>query len=299
MSIQSRSDLFKLFDQLNAKSYHINPFYIEIAGSVTAGYLLTQLIFLSRSFAYEPFYRTDNVLRAAYKLGQKELMGARNKLIAAGLISIQRLGVPARLYYTINIDRIIELAIQLPAFQVDPAEDSSYAKREQLDVPKGHNRKCQNGITIKNKLHNDLENKNKENIKRKSPLPTVADTGEGEIDNGFEEFYKRYPVKKAKPKAKQAYNKAIKSTSLEQILNAIENQGIERNQKARVGAFVPEWPYPTTWLNQERWNDSTQSQEQIERMAPKGKTRQQERNDAFKVTQSLMERINNRVPQIA
>src|SRR5678815_889576 len=99
MSAQSSTDLFKLFDQLNGQTYNINPLYIDLTGSVTAGYLLTQLIFLSRAFKYKPFYRTDNELREAYRLGQKELMNNRNKLVSLGLISTQRQGIPAKLYY--------------------------------------------------------------------------------------------------------------------------------------------------------------------------------------------------------
>lgn len=146
-------------------------------------------------------------------------------------------------------------------------------------------------------LTNTYFNKPKENIKRKAEsLPSVAGVGKGELDNGFILFWEAYPVKKGgKEVARKSFNKALKATSLAHILRSIEEQAQERAQKARVGAFVPEWPYPSTWLNQARWDDCTQSQEQIEKMAPKGKTKDQQRDGALKTMQSIMEMVNNRV----
>ncbi len=300
MSAQSSADLFKLFDKLVSKPYHINRFFVKIAGSITDGYLLTQLTYLYQRADYQPFSPRDQYLREKYDLGDKELRGARSRLKAKGLITTELKGLPAKLHYTVNTDRIMELALTLPAFQtlISPAseEQPSLPKRDKLSCTKGTNFGAGKGQTINNNTNNIFNNNLKKEI---VPLPTVACAGKGELDNGFEEFYRLYPKKIAKPKAKQAFAKAIKLVPLEQILKAVQNQTLEREQKARVGAFVPEWPYPTTWLNQGRWDDHTQPNEQIERMAPKGKTRQQERNDAFKVSQSLMEMINSRIPQLA
>jgi hypothetical protein len=100
-------------EDLNQKLYDINPIYIDITGSITAGYLLTQLIFLSRSFGYREFCQTDAELQRDYRLGRRELADNRKKLISLGVISVVRKGVPAKLHYRINIEKIIELAIAL------------------------------------------------------------------------------------------------------------------------------------------------------------------------------------------
>lgn len=68
----------------------------------------------------------------------------------------------------------------------------------------------------------------------------------------FEEFWKAYPRRVGKGKARAAFIKAIKKTTLTIMLDAIDWQ---RNQPGWLkdgGSFVP---HPATWLNQERWED--------------------------------------------
>ena len=43
--------------------------------------------------------------------------------------------------------------------------------------------------------------------------------------------------------------------TFKKILKAVEKQKEEKAQKRAQKEFCPEWPHPTTWLNQERWND--------------------------------------------
>lgn len=98
-------------EDLNQKLYDINPVYIDITSSITAGYLLTQLDSLGRSFGYREFWRTDAELQRDYRLGRRELADNRKKLISLGVISVVRKGLPAKLYYRVNIEKIVELAL--------------------------------------------------------------------------------------------------------------------------------------------------------------------------------------------
>lgn len=64
----------------------------------------------------------------------------------------------------------------------------------------------------------------------------------------FTRFWAAYPRKVGKGAARKAFAKAIKLTSIEDMLGAIEDY--KRHK--------PDWqPYchPRTWLNQERWDD--------------------------------------------
>jgi len=161
-------DQFKLFDSLTAKQFNINPLYIKISGSVTAGYFLTQLGFLYRAFDYKEFWRTDKQLCEDYCLTLEEVMGNRKKLIKLGLISVERKGVPAKLHYTINISKIIELATALG--------NPSYGETQQQDMGKPNNRRLGKPIT----LNNDLKKERKEKQQQKASLnpkipPSVDD----------------------------------------------------------------------------------------------------------------------------
>lgn len=66
----------------------------------------------------------------------------------------------------------------------------------------------------------------------------------------FVTFWAQYPRKVGKIAAKTALDKALKLTTLEQIL-----QGIEVLKREKEGK-EPSWiPHPATWLNEGRWDD--------------------------------------------
>ena len=71
----------------------------------------------------------------------------------------------------------------------------------------------------------------------------------------FDEFWKAYPRKVAKPNAEKAWKKIKPDLDLaKQILRAIEVQKDSDSWKKDSGAFIP---HPATWLNSERWNDES------------------------------------------
>ena len=66
----------------------------------------------------------------------------------------------------------------------------------------------------------------------------------------FDTFWAAYPRKKGKIAGRKAFDKAIKLTTLEQLL-----QGIALLKRETAGKD-PEWtPHPATWLNEGRWDD--------------------------------------------
>jgi hypothetical protein len=70
------------------------------------------------------------------------------------------------------------------------------------------------------------------------------------LDAEFDVFWSAYPSKVDKAKARKSFPKARKRASLERMLGAIEH----------ARQFSPRWRdnvfcNPTTWLNNERWND--------------------------------------------
>jgi hypothetical protein len=65
----------------------------------------------------------------------------------------------------------------------------------------------------------------------------------------FDEFWSTYPRKAAKPKAEEAWAKAITKADPDLILAAAASY---RDRPGRTAEFTA---HPTTWLNQERWAD--------------------------------------------
>lgn len=72
---------------------------------------------------------------------------------------------------------------------------------------------------------------------------------------GFEEFWKAYPVRKGKAAAMKSWATHVPAGTLPTILAAIKAQAQEKAALTAAGKFVPEWPHPKTWLNQKRWED--------------------------------------------
>lgn len=70
---------------------------------------------------------------------------------------------------------------------------------------------------------------------------------------GFEKFWQTYPKKIAKQAARAKWMKLAPAPDLaEKILKAVEAAKQTRQWKKENGDFIP---HPTTYLNQERWND--------------------------------------------
>jgi hypothetical protein len=75
-----------------------------------------------------------------------------------------------------------------------------------------------------------------------------------ESDDFFNEFWKAYPKKQAKPAAVRAWRKikVDRESMFNKIMVAIERHKSSTQWQKQRGQFIP---MPSTWLNQERWND--------------------------------------------
>jgi len=82
------------------------------------------------------------------------------------------------------------------------------------------------------------------------PLPIAAMTRRED----FERFWAIYPRKVGKGYAHTCFLRAVKKTTIEILLAAVENQQTWPEWVREGGRFIPN---PSTWLNQERWNDET------------------------------------------
>lgn len=72
------------------------------------------------------------------------------------------------------------------------------------------------------------------------------------ISNPFDEFWKAYPRKKDKGHARKTWDRVVKATDPAVIIAA----AVQFRQWCEQDGTEPEFiPYPTTWLNGERWTD--------------------------------------------
>jgi len=137
-------ELRGLFESFNEKPIAYHRIYSKITGSITAGLLLSQLLYWAKTMEYKEFYKTDKDFADELGMGLYELKGAKKKLNDLGLVSIKRKGVPAKTYYKVNVEKVITLI-------------TSYGKNPQLDDDKTHNWNEEKPTTIY--TENTTENK--------------------------------------------------------------------------------------------------------------------------------------------
>ena len=110
-----------------------------------------------------------------------------------------------------------------------------------------------NVIYVSNNFENDnkiIEN-DSSNSQKKGKENKVK-----EIENiniQFETFWRLYPRKLKKQKAKEWFEKHKPSSELfSEMITALKKFMDSKEWKANNGQFIP---HPTTWLNQKRWED--------------------------------------------
>lgn len=81
-------------------------------------------------------------------------------------------------------------------------------------------------------------------------LSVVPDAAPSKLDEEFDGFWRAYPRKVGKAKARTAYRSARKVASMDEIAAGLRAQlpDLRRREVHLV-------PHPTTWLNQRRWED--------------------------------------------
>lgn len=85
-----------------------------------------------------------------------------------------------------------------------------------------------------------------------TPTPTPTSTTSGDSVKAFQEFWKAYPRKVAKSAAEKSFHRLNCAASMDKILKAIAVHKKSLQWTKDGGQFIP---YPTTWLNQGRWED--------------------------------------------
>lgn len=97
------------------------------------------------------------------------------------------------------------------------------------------------------------ESKGKES---KENIPPISPMG---IDARFEKLWQAYPKKIGKGAAEKAFKKYKPDDGLlERMLSALSAQKRSEQWSKDGGKFIP---YPATWLNQRRWEDSPEEKE--------------------------------------
>lgn len=92
---------------------------------------------------------------------------------------------------------------------------------------------------------------------RRQQLELFEAAGYVEHVDWFDAFWRAYPNKVGKPAARRAFRKACRSNDVFDIGRGLR-RWIIYWQRRGDPEFIP---HPSTWLNQERWNDPTPTEQ--------------------------------------
>jgi uncharacterized protein YdaU (DUF1376 family) len=164
-----------------------------------------------------------------------------------------KISPPIMALFTVVGDRVTQkrLAAELKIIE------EKYERRAQAGSLGGRAKSLKdNKATVSNAtdlLEQCSSNQNQnQNHKEESPLAPKGEQTKGLFERDFDDFWRAYPNKKAKPAAKAAFLKATKKADVAAIMRGLERAKVSRDWTKNDGQFVP---HPATWLNGERWAD--------------------------------------------
>ena len=92
---------------------------------------------------------------------------------------------------------------------------------------------------------------------------SVCAQGSAVLESYFDTFWREYPRKKSKGTALKAFNKALKRTDFDTIMEALRMLKGSNEWTKDGGQYVP---YPATWLNADGWNDEVGSADGLDNL---------------------------------
>ena len=102
-------------------------------------------------------------------------------------------------------------------------------------------------------VNSPQQNKDKQTKEIIPPIVPHEGDGSPSSDELFERFWRAYPYKKAKEKARRAWKRLKPDISLCRVMSdALEIDKQSDAWQRENGRFIP---YPATWLNGRRWED--------------------------------------------
>lgn len=108
----------------------------------------------------------------------------------------------------------------------------------------------------KHEQNTEYENEYVNEYKDLKDLKNNEEKRSEETDQDFQKFWQAYPKKVAKDQAKKAFKKINPSSELlDEMLNSVEKFKKTDGWKKDGGQYIP---YPATWLNNKRWEDSVE-----------------------------------------
>lgn len=113
-------------------------------------------------------------------------------------------------------------------------------------------RGAKNCTDISNPYSTDIINKKKEIV------CSIEHTKENPMESLFEVFWSKYPKKQKKKDARVAFLRNVSESNAKKVFDGLEMWLKSEQWSKDHGRYIP---LPTSWLNEERWNDELKTSE--------------------------------------
>lgn len=154
--------------------------------------------------------------------------------------------------------------------QVNDGTSFIYKESEESCAPLNENRDTENRATVNSTYKRKSVEKKEET--KETPSYSASDDAHAPKDSDFDEFWKNYPVKKNKIRAKRIWERKKLTPLLILILTDI----VKRQQHDTQWQDKQFIPHPSTYLSNELWHDEISSAS-----PPKTKSSLQNNGDAM------------------
>lgn len=185
-----------LFKALSGRPIAYYRTYAVITGSVTAGVMLSQIMYWWSAMKENEFYKANEEFADELGLGSKEFKTAKATIKRLGFVEMTLKGTPPRTYYSPQIETIAKAL----GVEIGPI---NWTETDQLNGPKGPNQSGQNG-----------PNTNTEN---------TSETTTESVDSLYEIFKEKiYPKSRLTAGSRKKIETRLKSWTFEELKQAID-----------------------------------------------------------------------------
>ncbi|MEX7609752.1 hypothetical protein, partial [Enterobacter asburiae] len=260
--------------------------FVRLGVGITGAWLLSQIVYWQNRMEGNWFYKTQADLEEETGLTRYEQEGARKKLVSCGVLEEAKRGIPAKLYFRVNQERLEELLLGENQHtgmgktnkQGCGISANSDAENQHAGMGKTNEQSCGNSASIHTVDYQETTQKiNTENksLGASAEADTPKVKSSTDYSPAFEEAWQAYPKRSGgnnKLSAFKAWNARIKQgVKPETMLEGVKRYEAFMASEGKIGTsfvkqaatfFGPDKHFDEPWLVETQENKVPTRQDQ-------------------------------------
>ena len=260
--------------------------FVRLGVGITGALLLSQIVYWQNRMEGNWFYKTQTDLEEETGLTRYEQEGARKKLVSCGVLEEAKRGIPAKLYFRVNQERLEELLLGENQHagmgktnkQGCGISANSDAENQHAGMGKTNEQSCGNSASIHTVDYQETTQKiNTENkyLGASAEADTPKVKSSTDYSPAFEEAWQAYPKRSGgnnKLSAFKAWNARIKQgVKPETMLEGVKRYAAFMASEGKIGTsfvkqaatfFGPDKHFDEAWLVETTANKAPTRQDQ-------------------------------------